>query len=102
MLYDFSVFRDWTDAEKACEAQGGTLASIESAMEQCFVQGIIFWWHTFYFIINLGIIKKFGSCQYFWLGGHASGNGYTWTNGNPFNYSHWGPSKNLFNTLKIK
>uniref|UniRef100_A0A914DSD0 C-type lectin n=1 Tax=Acrobeloides nanus TaxID=290746 RepID=A0A914DSD0_9BILA len=70
---------DWADAEKACEAQGGTctLASIESAMEQWFVQDII---------------KKFGSCQYFWLGGHASGNGYTWTNGNPFNYSHWGPT----------
>uniref|UniRef100_A0A914DC92 C-type lectin domain-containing protein n=1 Tax=Acrobeloides nanus TaxID=290746 RepID=A0A914DC92_9BILA len=71
---------DWNSAEKACVGLGGHLASVENAFEDAFLNNLI--------------TETANHCQYYWLGGYANGpNGYSWTDGNAFNYTNWGQNE---------
>lgn len=83
-----AAVNSWTDAEKACEADGGHLATLTSAEENAFVFTLVdqpsLWqlWNG-----NHGIG--------FWIGGHAPepratpDTGWTWVTGEPWSYTSW-------------
>jgi len=62
----------WAAANNACIANGGYLASIESAGENAFLAGIL-------------------TYQSAWIGANDLGNegNFSWTSGSPFGYSNW-------------
>lgn len=63
----------WSDAEKQCNKEGGSLASISD-------------WST-----NLAIlhILRLHSSQWYWIGASNQTGKWTWSNGNAFNFSNW-------------
>ena len=77
----YGTATNWLTAQNNCEAQGGTLAKIESAQENAVVQGLIsgdvHWIGLQDFLL--------GELQWSWSDGSALG-GYTnWLNGQPDN-----------------
>ena len=66
----------WDEAEAACEAEGGQLATINSAEEQAFI---------------VELIEDTGRKYNYWLGGTDEGHEGTWTwvTGEPWSYSNW-------------
>lgn len=72
--------QSWSDAEKKCAKQGGTLASIHD-------------WGN-----NLAVlhILHLHSNQWYWIGASNGTGKWTWTNKNAFNFSNWGDGECVF------
>ncbi|XP_058889912.1 macrophage mannose receptor 1-like [Acipenser ruthenus] len=67
----------WQDAQAACEKEKGSLASIDHSYEQNFVAGVVL----------QGRVDA-------WIGLRRQGDGsYTWVDGWPVFYTHWGPGE---------
>jgi len=77
-VYCYKVFNErmtWTNAEKACNVQGGHLASIPDIETSNFIHSII----------------KTGNV--FWSGGYKTSKNspWRWTDNRPFNFENWYP-----------
>uniref|UniRef100_A0A8C6UTC4 C-type lectin domain-containing protein n=1 Tax=Neogobius melanostomus TaxID=47308 RepID=A0A8C6UTC4_9GOBI len=73
----FKAEKTWTMAEKSCNNLGGNLASIHSAAENAFINGLI--------------------DGHAWLGGHdaVQEGKWMWTDGSSWDYTNWwGPEPN--------
>ena len=77
-----STLGSWQDAEAQAVAEGGHLASINSAAE------------------NAWLYKVFGSIPIappengaVWIGLRRSGDSWEWTDGRPFEYTNWAPGE---------
>ena len=79
----FGTATNWLTAQNNCEAQGGTLARIDSAAENAVVQGLIAADGDVHWIGLQDFLL--GEMQFSWSDGSALG-GYTnWINGQPDN-----------------
>src|SRR5437016_412417 len=79
----------WQEAQAACQARGGYLATITSAAENTFVKGLFenntsFWY-----------VDGFNNALGPWVGGVQApgssepGGGWGWVTGEPFVYTDW-------------
>nr|XP_015217385.1 PREDICTED: macrophage mannose receptor 1-like [Lepisosteus oculatus] len=69
--------KSWGMAQAACEAEQGNLASIDQSYDQAFVAG--------------AVLRGRGDA---WIGLSRQGNStYTWTDGWPVFFTHWGPGE---------
>ncbi|XP_062291189.1 macrophage mannose receptor 1 [Scomber scombrus] len=67
----------WDAAQEACRKEGGNLASIDMSYDQAFVAG--------------AVLQGKGDA---WIGLRRKENGsYTWTDGWPVFFTHWGPAE---------
>ena len=79
----------WEDAQSACEARGGHLATIGSAGENAFVFSLVSGNNAFWYL------DTFGNGLGPWLGGYQSAGsqepdgGWQWVTDEPFNYANW-------------
>jgi lectin-like protein/uncharacterized protein DUF922 len=79
----------WTDAQAACAARGGHLATISSAEEDAFIIALIANNPDFWFVD--GFNNGLGP----WIGGFQPGGstepagGWTWVTGEPWAYTNW-------------
>ncbi len=66
---------DWYDAEAYCEDQGGHLVSINSEVEQKFIESLL---------------SFQGARNSYWIGGRKTvGGKLYWVDGSPFTYTNW-------------
>uniref|UniRef100_A0A914PU67 C-type lectin domain-containing protein n=1 Tax=Panagrolaimus davidi TaxID=227884 RepID=A0A914PU67_9BILA len=74
---------NWQDAENTCLADSGHLASIHGFEEAEFVADLAYW---------PGADDPNGS-NHAWIGLYTEDNNthWQWTDGTPFDYSHWSP-----------
>ncbi|XP_075993516.1 galactose-specific lectin nattectin-like [Genypterus blacodes] len=77
----FGIGKIWVDAELACQAIGGNLASVHSAGEDAFLRNLIF--------------NKSGSHRRTWIGGSdAVKEGvWLWSDGSKFVFKRWLPGQ---------
>jgi len=70
----------WDDAQALCETMGAHLVAVSSQVENWFV-----------FILTGGDIFQPIAGEYGWIG--LNGPSSTWVNGEPLNYTNWGPGE---------
>ncbi|VDO71258.1 unnamed protein product [Heligmosomoides polygyrus] len=70
------------EAEKACKAQKGHLASIHSKEENDFIYGLA-----------KKSLPKVNHDDLCWIGLRKSSKGWTWTDGSSTNYTNWAPGQ---------